>query len=115
MTKRRADAFTILGTPMFFLERARLAELAARARLPAIYSTRQFVDKGGLMAYGASLDDLLRRSAGYVDRILKGGNPADLPVEQPSKFELVINAKTARALGISIATPVLNRADQVID
>jgi putative ABC transport system substrate-binding protein len=115
MTRRRVDAFTILGTPMFFLERGRLAELAARARLPAIYSSRQFVDHGGLMAYGASLDDLLRRSTGYVDKILKGAKPADLPVEQPSKFELVINARTARTLGIDIAASVRRRADRVID
>lgn len=115
MTKRRVDAFTILGTPMFFLERARLAQLAARARLPAIYSTRQFVDQGGLMSYGASLDDLMRRAAGYVNKILKGANPAELPVEQPAKFELVVNARTARSLGIEIAPSVRGRADHVID
>jgi putative tryptophan/tyrosine transport system substrate-binding protein len=115
MSKRRVDGFTVLGTPMFFLARARLTELAARGRLPAIYSTRQYVDHGGLMSYGASLDDLLRRCAGYVDRILKGANPADIPVEQPARFELVINARTARSLGIDIAASVRNRADRVID
>jgi putative tryptophan/tyrosine transport system substrate-binding protein len=112
--RRRADAVMILGTPMFFTQRARLVGAAARARLPAMYSTRQFVDQGGLMSYGASLDDLLRRSAGYVDRILKGAKPADTPVEQAAKFELVINAKTARSLGIDIPVSVRNRADRVV-
>lgn len=115
MAKDRADGFTLLGTPMFFVERARIAALAAYHRLPAIYSTRQFADAGGLMTYGASLDDLLRRATTYVDRILKGARPADLPVEQPTKFELVVNLKTAKALGLAIPPVVLNRADLVIE
>ncbi len=115
MAQDRADGLTVLGTPMFFVERARLVERAARQRIPAVYSTRQFADAGGLMSYGASLDDLLRRSTTYVDRILKGARPADLPVEQPTKFELVVNARTAKALGLAIPPVVLNRADRVIE
>ena len=84
-------------------------------RLPAIYSTRLFAVAGGLMTYGASLDDLLRRATAYVDRILKGARPAELPVEQPTKFELVVNLKTAKSLGLAIAPVVLNRADVVIE
>jgi putative ABC transport system substrate-binding protein len=115
MVKRRVAGFTLLGTPMFFLQRVRVVELAASTRLPAMYPTRQYVDSGGLMSYGASLDDLLRRAAGYVDKFLRGAKPADLPVEQPTKFELVINARVARALGIDISVSVRNRADRVID
>ena len=115
IAKDRADALTVLGTPMFFVERARIVALAARHRLPAIYSSRQFADAGGLMTYGASLDDLLRRATTYVDRILKGALPADLPVEQPTKFELVVNLKAAMALRLAIPPMVLNRADVVIE
>jgi putative ABC transport system substrate-binding protein len=114
MTRERANALVVLGTPMFFTERERIAGLAIGNRLPAMFSTRQFVEVGGLMAYGASLDDLLRRTATYVDRLLKGAKPADLPVEQPTKFELVINLKTAKALGLTIPQSVLGRADEVI-
>ena len=99
---------------MFFTERQRLVELAARNKLPAMYTSRQFVDAGGLMAYGASLDDLLRRSAAYVDKLLKGAKASDLPVEQPTKFELVVNAKTAAALGLAIPRSVLGRADAIV-
>jgi putative ABC transport system substrate-binding protein len=114
MTRARAGALTVLGTPMFFTERRRLVDLAAKNRLPAVYTSREFVDAGGLMAYGANTADLVRRAATYVDKILKGAKPADLPVEQPTKFELVINLKTAKALGLTILPSLLGRADEVV-
>jgi putative ABC transport system substrate-binding protein len=114
MTRARAGALTVLGTPMFFTERRRLVDLAAKNRLPAVYGTRDSVDVGGLMAYGPNTADLVRRAATYVDKILKGAKPGDLPVEQPTKFELVINLKTAKALGLTIPQSVLGRADEVI-
>jgi ABC-type uncharacterized transport system substrate-binding protein len=114
MTRARARAFTVLGSTMFIIEHRRLVDLAAKNRLPAVYPLRQFVDAGGLMAYGPNVADLYRRAATYVDKILKGAKPADLPVEQPTKFELVINLKTAKALGLTIPPSVLGRADEVI-
>jgi putative ABC transport system substrate-binding protein len=114
MTRARANALTVLPIAMFFNERSRLVDLATKNRLPAVYSSRQFVDAGGLMAYGANLADLWRRAATYVDRILKGAKPADLPVEQATKFELIINLNAAKALGIAIPQSVLARADEVI-
>ena len=99
---------------MFFNERRRLVDLAAKNRLPVVYSQREFVDAGGLMAYGPNLADLFRRAATYVDKILKGAKPGDLPVEQPTKFELIINLKTAKDLGLTIPQSVLARADEVI-
>ncbi len=114
MTRARAGAVTVLTSIMFFGERRRLVELAAKNRLPAVYPWREPVDAGGLMAYGPNIPDLFRRAAGYVDRILKGAKPADMPVEQPIKFELVINLKTARALDLTIAPSLLARADHVI-
>jgi putative ABC transport system substrate-binding protein len=115
MTRARADALTVWGTAMFVSERRRLVDLAAKNRLPAVYSLREFVDAGGLMAYGANLADLFRRAATYVDKILKGAKPGDLPVEQPQKFELVIDLKTAKALGLTIPPSLLARADEVIE
>lgn len=110
----RAGALIVLPDPMFLTHRTRIADLAAKSRLPAIYYARDYVEAGGLMAYGANLADLYRRAAYFVDRILKGAKPAELPVEQPTKFELVINLKTARALGLAIPQSVLMRTDQVI-
>jgi putative ABC transport system substrate-binding protein len=99
---------------MFLTHRARLAELAVKSRLPAMYSQREFVDDGGLICYGAKVSDNFRRAARYVDRILKGARPADLPIERPTTFELIVNAKAARAIGLTIPPSVLARADQVI-
>jgi putative ABC transport system substrate-binding protein len=115
MTRARADALTVQSTTMLFVERRRLVDLAAKNRLPAVYTSRDYADAGGLMSYGPNLADLFRRAATYVDRILKGAKPGDLPVEQPTKFELVINLKTAKALGLKISQSVLQRADQVIE
>jgi len=98
----------------FFAERKRIVELAGKNRLPAIYFQKEFVDEGGLMSYGADFDDLFRRAAVYVDKILKGAKPADLPVQQATKFEFVINLKTAKAIGLTIPVRVLERANQVI-
>jgi putative ABC transport system substrate-binding protein len=115
MTRARADAVTVQSTNIFFIERTRLADVAAKHRLPAIFLVRDFVQAGGLMSYGANVADLHRRAATYVDKILKGAKPGDLPVEQPTKFELVINLKTAKAIGLTIPPSVLARADQVIE
>jgi putative tryptophan/tyrosine transport system substrate-binding protein len=111
----RADAMLVLPSPTFNRYRARLAEFAVRHRLPAIYESKEYVEAGGLMCYGPNFSDMFRRSASYVDRILKGAKPGDLPIEQPEKFELVINLKTAKALGLTIPPSVLGRADQVIE
>ena len=115
MTKARVGALTVLPHVLFLNERKRVVALAAQSRLPTVYPLREFVDAGGLMAYGADDADLFRRAATYVDKILNGAKPGDLPVEQASKFELVINVKTAKALGLTIAPSVLGRADQVIE
>ena len=115
LTRVRADAIFVPADPLFFQHRTRLAELAAKTRLPAMWGIRDQAEAGGLMAYGVNLVDLSRRAAIYVDKILKGAKPADLPVEQPTKFELVINLKTAKALGLTIPPSVLARADQVIE
>jgi putative ABC transport system substrate-binding protein len=108
------QALCLLGSPLFFSHQTALAKLAARARLPAVFEERKFAEEGGLMSYGASYADLFRRSAGYIDRILKGAKPSDLPIEQPIKFEFVVNLKTAKALGLTIPESILLRADEVI-
>jgi putative ABC transport system substrate-binding protein len=114
--RSRAQALIILSSPFFSTHRARLVELAARHRLPTMYHQREFVEgSGGLISYGADFHDLFRRAATYVDKILKGAKPGDLPVEQPSKFELVINLRTAKALGMTMPLSLLQRADQVIE
>jgi putative ABC transport system substrate-binding protein len=114
MTKERAGALLVLADGMFLLHQSRIIDLVAKSRLPAMYGLRNPVAAGGLMAYGPSLRDSFHRAATYVDKILKGAKPADLPVEQPTKFELVVNLKTAKALGLKIPQSVLIRADQVI-
>jgi putative ABC transport system substrate-binding protein len=113
-TREQAGGLMVLSGSMLFTHRARVAELAVQKRLPSI-GVRQFAEAGGLMAYGADIGANFRRAADYVDRILKGANPADLPVEQPVKFELVVNLRTAKALGLVIPPAVLARADQVIE
>jgi putative ABC transport system substrate-binding protein len=110
----RAEALIVTAQPFTQRLRAQILDLVAQHRLPAMYTLRAFADAGGLMAYGTSLSDLFRRSASYVDKILRGAKPADLPIEQPTKFELVINLKTAKALGVAIPQSVLLRADEVI-
>jgi putative ABC transport system substrate-binding protein len=107
-------AITTTATQTFFAERKRIVELATKHRLPAIYAWKEYVDEGGLMSYGVDFADLYRRAAAYVDKILKGAKPADLPVEQPRKFELMINLRTAKQLGLTIPQSILYRADNVI-
>jgi putative tryptophan/tyrosine transport system substrate-binding protein len=111
-TKERAEAVLVLQSPFF--QRKQTVDLAIKSRLPAVYPTPEFVEDGGLMTYGVSITDLYRRAAIYVDKILKGARPADLPVEQPTKFELVINLKAAKQIGLTIPPNVLARADKVI-
>jgi putative tryptophan/tyrosine transport system substrate-binding protein len=113
-TKESAGALLVLGDPMFFGERTRIVELAAKSRLPLMGIQAETAEAGGLLAYGIDQRDSFRRAATYVDKILKGAKPGDLPVEQPTKFELVINVKTAKALGLTIPPSLLGRADQII-
>jgi len=114
MTRERAAALLVLTDSMFVGQRRRVADLAAKSKLPAMYYQREFVDAGGLISYGASLSDMFRHAATHVDKILRGAKPGDIPVEQPTKFELVINLKTAKALGLTIPPALLLRADEVI-
>ena len=114
MVAGRASALFVMSSPQLNRDRAGIIALAAKHRLPAIYQWREQVEEGGLMAYGSSISGLSRRMASYVDRILKGASPAELPVEQPSTYELVINLKTAKALGLTIPPPLLLRADAVL-
>jgi putative ABC transport system substrate-binding protein len=114
MTRERAEALIAFSDPLIVFHGRRITDLAAKNRLPAVYASREVVDAGGLMSYGASSIDMFRRAAVYVGKILKGAKPADLPMEQPTKFELVINLKTAKALGLTIPRSLLLRADQVI-
>jgi putative ABC transport system substrate-binding protein len=115
ITRNRAQALLVLGDVTVWRYRRQVAELAAKSRLPTMFVQREHAEAGGLMSYGASLPDNYRRAAAYVDKILKGTKPADLAVEQPTKFELVINLKTAKALGLTIPPALLQRADQVIE
>jgi putative ABC transport system substrate-binding protein len=114
-TREHAGALFVFTDGMFLLHRTRIVELAAKHQLPAMYGTSEFVDPGGLMAYGPSMPDGFRRAATYVDKILKGAKPGDLPVEQPTKFELAINLKTAKTLGLTIPPSLLLRADRVVE
>ena len=115
MTRERPGALLVLSDSMLIVQRERIADLAAKSRLPAMYGLRLHAEAGGLMAYGANLRDLLRHTATFVDKILKGAKPADLPIEQPTKFELVINLKTANAMGVTVPETLLARADKVIE
>jgi len=115
MTRERADALSVFPSPILFVEYGRIASIAADKNLPAIYAAREGADAGGLMSYGANLPDLARQTAAYVDKILKGAKPGNLPVQQPTKFELVINLKAARALGLTISRDFLLIADDVIE
>ena len=115
MARERAEALLVIGASTFLVHRTKLAELAAKGRLPTMHGYREMVEAGGLMAYAVNMTDFIGRAAVYVDKILKGAKPADLAVEQPTKFELVINLKTAKALGLTIPQTVLLRADRVIE
>jgi len=115
MAQDRVEALVVFMSPTFNTQTKRLADLASQHRLPTMYEFRGFAAAGGLMSYGAEISDIFRRAATYVDRLLKGAKPADLPVEGPTKFELVINRKTAQTLGLEIPQSLLRQADQVIE
>jgi putative ABC transport system substrate-binding protein len=114
ITRERANALIVLRNPLTSTRRSQIVDFAAKKRLPAIYGDREFVEVGGLMSYGVNIADLWGRAAVYVDKILKGAKPADLPVEQPTKFEFIINLKAAKQIGLTIPPNVLARADKVI-
>ena len=113
-TKKRAEALTLAAGGLFGVHRKRIVELSEKNRLPAVYPTERFVDVGGLMVYAENRLEQFRRAADYVDKILKGAKPADIPVEQPKKFQLIVNLKTAKKIGLTIPPNVLARADKVI-
>ena len=113
--KGRADGIYVVADPLVFSNRARIHTLAMAARLPAIYNSREYVEMGGLMSYGPNFPDMFRRAADMVDKILRGAKPGDLPVEQPTQFDLVINLTTAKALGLEVPPSLLARADEVIE
>jgi len=115
MTRERSGGLLVVSDPIFDFHGARLSELAVKSRLPAMYGLRSQTEAGGLMSYGVDIRDNFRRAATYVDKILKGAKPGDLPVEQPTKFELVINIQAAKALGLTIPATLVQRADQVIE
>jgi putative tryptophan/tyrosine transport system substrate-binding protein len=115
IVREQPDALLVFPSTMLFNERAHIVALAAKHRLPSVFNNRQAVELGGLMSYGTSIPELLRRTGSYIDKILKGAKPADLPVEQPTKFEFVMNLTTAKALGVTVSQALLLRADQVID
>ena len=113
--KDRADALYVVGAPLTFTNLNKITTLALGARIPTIFDFREFVDAGGLLSYGTNVPDLVRHAADFVDRVLRGAKPADLPVQQPTKFDLVINLKTAKALGLKIPESFLLRADEVVE
>jgi putative ABC transport system substrate-binding protein len=115
LTKAHAQGVVVLPNPVTLMNQTQIVELAAKNRLPAMYPWPEFTESGGLMAYSTNRTEMYRRSAAFVDKILKGAKPGDLPIEQPTKFDLVINLKTARALGLTIPPSLLQRADQVIE
>jgi len=115
MKRERAGALILISNSLLYTYRRRLVDLTRKHRIPSMFEFREYAEAGGLLAYGANLDDLSRRAATYVDKILKGAKPGDLPVEQPTKFELIINMKTAKGLGLRIPPSLLQRADQVIE
>jgi putative ABC transport system substrate-binding protein len=114
-TTRPCDALLVIDDPFTFILRKRIVELAAKSQLPAMYGQREFAVDGGLMAYGPNIEDMFRRAATYVAKILEGAKPADLPVQQPTRFDLVINLKTAKALGLTVPPSLLATADEVIE
>ncbi len=114
VSRAHAQALYVIDDALFFTHRTRLVKLTLKARLPAINAPREFADAGGLMSYGTNVGELWHRSAAYVDKILKGAKPGDMPIEQPTKFEFVVNLKTARAIGITLPASVVARADEVI-
>jgi putative ABC transport system substrate-binding protein len=114
-TKQKVGAVTVLADPMFLSHRARIADLAVKSRLPTTFNWRQYAEAGGLLAYGPSVEEMWRRAPTFVDKVLKGTRPADLPFEQPTKFELVINMKTARTLGLTVPPSLLLQADRIIE
>jgi putative ABC transport system substrate-binding protein len=115
MARERADALLLSGTPTFLSHNAKLAELATKGRLPTMSNFREYVEAGGLMAYAVNMADFVGHAAVYVDKILRGAKAADLPIQQPTKFELIINLKAAKALGLTVPPSLLQRADAVIE